>query len=48
MTWVDYGMLSDLLIAECLDIFGVVENVKTLLANSMETWRIMLYAGDFE
>ena len=28
--------------------FGVVENVKTFLANSMETWRIMLYAGDFE
>ena len=33
-------------IKECLDLFGVAENIKTLLVNSMEKWRVMLCTGD--
>ena len=35
-------------IKECLDMFGVAENIKTLLVNSMEKRRVMLCAGDSE
>ena len=31
-----------------VDLFGVVENIKTLLVNSMEKWRVMLSAGNSE
>ena len=33
-------------IKECLDLFRVAENNKTLLVNSMEKWRVMLCAGN--
>ena len=33
---------------ECLDLFGVAENIKTLLINNMEKWRVMFCAGDSE
>ena len=29
-------------------MFGVVENINTLLVNSMEKWRVMLCAGNLE
>ena len=29
-----------------LDLFQVAENIKTLLVNSMEMWRVMLCAGN--
>ena len=29
-------------------MFGVAENIKTLLVNSMEKWRVMLCAGNSE
>ena len=32
-------------IKECLDLFGVAENIKNLLVNSMDKWRVMLCAG---
>ena len=35
-------------IKECLDLFEVAENIKTLLVNSMEKWRVMLCAGNSE
>ena len=35
-------------ITECLDLFGVAENIETLLVNSMEKWRVMLCAGNSE
>ena len=31
-------------IVECLDLFGVAENVKSLLVNSIENWKVMLYS----
>ena len=33
---------------ECLDLFGVIENIKRLLVNSMEKWKVMLCSGDSE
>ena len=40
-------------IIECLDLFGVPENIKSLLMNSMEDWKVMLCSrnselGEFE
>ena len=35
-------------IRECLDLFGVAEDIKTLLVNSMEKYRVMLCAGNSE
>ena len=35
-------------IIECLDLFGVAENIKVLLGNSMEKWKVMLYSGKSE
>ena len=35
-------------IKECLELFGVTENIEILLVNSMEKWRVMLCAGNSE
>ena len=35
-------------IIECLDLFGVAENIKSLLLNSMKKWKVMLCSGNFE
>ena len=46
MGWIDYkkayDMVPHLWIIECLDLFGVAENIKSLLVNSMEKWKVML------
>ena len=36
-----YGIVSHSWIKECLDLFGVAKNNKTLF-NSIEKWRIVL------
>ena len=45
IAWIDYkkayDMAPHLWIIECLDLFGVEENIKSLLANSMEKWKVM-------
>ena len=41
-------MVSHSWIKECLDLFGVAENIKTFLVNSMEKWRVMLCARNSE
>ena len=45
MAWIDYKkadhMVPHLWIIECLDLFGVAENIKSLLANSMEKWKVI-------
>ena len=52
MTWLDYKKAYDMVphswIIECLDLFGVAENIKKLLANSMEKWKVMLCSGNSE
>ena len=35
-------------IIECLDLLGVAENIKGLLVNSMEKWKIILCSGNSE
>ena len=39
MAWIDYKKAYDMIphswVRECLDLFGVAENIKSLLANSM-------------
>ena len=41
-------MVSHSLIIECLDLFGVVENIKIFLVNSMEKWKVILCSGNSE
>ena len=51
MAWMDYKkayMVPHSWIIECLDLFGVAENIKSLLVNSMEKWKVMLCSGNFE
>ena len=49
-TWIDYETAYDMVphswIKECLDLFGVGENIKCLLVNSMEKWKLMLCSGN--
>ena len=35
-------------IIECLNLFGVAENIKSMLVNGMEKWKIMLCSGNSE
>ena len=52
MAWIDYkkayDMVPHLWIIECLDLFGVAENIKSLLVNSMQRWKVMLCPGHSE
>ena len=51
MAWIDHKkayMVLHSWIIECLDLFGVAENIKSLLVNSMEKWKVMLYSGNSE
>ena len=52
MAWIDYkeayDMVPHLWIIECLDLLGVAENIKSLLVNSMEKWKVMVYSGNSE
>ena len=51
MVWIDYKktyMVPHSCIIECLDLFGVAENIKSLLVNSMEKLKVMLFSGNSE
>ena len=52
MAWIDYKKAYDMVphswIIECLDLFGVAENIKSLLVNSMEKWKVMLCSENSE
>ena len=47
--WIEYKkvqMFPHSWIRECLDLFGVAENIKTFLWNSMEKQKVMLCSGN--
>ena len=52
MAWIDYKKAYDMVrhswIIDCLDLFGVALNIKSLLVNSMEKWKVMLCSGNSE
>ena len=52
MPWIDYKKAYDMVphsrIKECLELPGAAENIKTLLVNGMEKWRVMLWAVNSE
>ena len=52
MAWINYkkayNMVPHSWIIECLDLFGVAENIKSLLVKSMEKWKVMLCSGNCE
>ena len=52
MAWIGYKKAYDVVphswIIECLDLFGVAENIESLLVNSMEKWKVMLCSGNSE
>ena len=43
-----YDMIPHSWIIECLDLFGVAENINSLLLNSMEKWKLILCSGNSE
>ena len=52
MAWIDYQKACDVAalswITECLDLTGIVDNIRSLLVNSMEQWKLMLCSGNSE
>ena len=52
MAWICYKKAYDMVphswVIECLDLFGVAENIKSLLVNSMEKRKVMLCSGNSE
>ena len=45
MAWIDYRkayMIPQCWIGECLEVFGVAENTKKFLVNSMNKWKLEL------
>ena len=52
MAWIYYKKVYDMVphswIIKCLDLFGVAEEIKSLLVNSMEKWKVMLCSGNSE
>ena len=41
-------MVPNSWIIERLDLFGVADNIKSLLVNSMEKWKVILCSGNSE
>ena len=52
MAWIHYKKAYDMVphswIIEYLDLFGVADNINSLLVNSMEKWKVMLCSGNSE
>ena len=52
MAWIDYKKAYDMVphswIIESLNLFGIAENIKSLLVNSMEKWKLMLWSRSSE
>ena len=52
MAWIDYKKAYDMVpyswIIECLDLFRVAENIKSLLVSSIEKRKVMLCSGNSE
>ena len=48
MAWIDYKKACDMVPHSCLDLFGIKENIKSLLVNSMEKWKVMMCSGNSE
>ena len=49
MTWIDYKKAYDMVphswIKECLEMFGIANNVQDFLNNSMKSWKLELNAS---
>ena len=43
-----YDVVPHSWITECLDLFRVAENIKSLLVNSIEKWKVMLCSRNSE
>ena len=52
MAWIDYKTAFSVVphswIIECFYLFGVAENIKSLLVNSIQKWKVMLCSGNSE
>ena len=50
MAWIDYKKAFDMVphswIIESWDLFGVTENIKSLLVKRMEKWKVILCSGN--
>ena len=50
MAWIDYKKAYDMVphswISECLEMFGIANNVQDFLNNSMKSWKLELNASE--
>ena len=49
MAWIDnrnpYNLVPHTWIAQCLELFGIAENIKKIVVGSMLSWKTELSAG---
>ena len=45
MAWIDYKKVSHSWMSECLEMFGIANNVQNFLNNSMRSWKLALNAS---
>ena len=52
MAWIDYREAHDFVshswILECLDMFGIAENIRKFLENSMKNWKLRLHSDGLD
>ena len=53
MAWIDYKKMYDFVphswINECMELFGIADNVRNFFENSMEQWKLSLTSnGDID
>ena len=52
MAWIDYRKAYDFVshswILECLDTFGIAENIRKFLENSMKNWKLLLASNGLD
>ena len=50
MAWIDYRKAYKLVphnwVNECVEMFGIAENLRTFLQKSMQQWRLLLMGND--
>ena len=49
IAWIDCKkayIIPHFWIIECLDLFAIAENIKSLLVNSIKKWKVMLCSGN--
>ena len=51
MAWIDYKKVYDFVprtwISECIEFFGIADNLRNFLEKSMKPWKLLLARGEY-